>query len=63
MIKMFLCCNIYTHPTRKPKQFIYKNHIIHIGTDCRMHREGYKLTQRIILDPTQKNFKKIIKNT
>ena len=56
---MYMCCNIYTHPTRKPKHFIYKNHIIRIDTNMRMRQEGYKLAQRIILDPTQKNYKKI----
>lgn len=55
-----MCCNIYTHPKRKPKHFIYKNHIIRIDTDMRMRREGYKLTQRIIIDPSQKNYKKIL---
>lgn len=60
MIKMYMCCNIYTHPKRKPKHFIYKNHIIRIDTDMRMRREGYKLTQRIIIDPSQKNYKKIL---
>ena len=57
---MYMCCNIYTHPKRKPKHFIYKNHSIRIDTDARMRREGYKLTQRIIIDPSQTNYKKIL---
>ena len=59
--KMYICCNIYTHPKRKPKQFIYKNHSMRIDTDMRMRQEGYKLTQRIIIDPSQKNYKKALK--
>ena len=58
---MYICCNIYTHPKRKPKQFIYKNHSMRIDTDMRMRQEGYKLTQRIVIDPSQKNYKKALK--
>ena len=58
--KMYICCNIYTHPKRKPKQFIYKNHSMRIDTDMRMRQEGYKLTQRIVIDPSQKNYKKAL---
>lgn len=33
-----------------------------IDTDMRMRQEGYKLTQRIVIDPSQKNYKKALKH-
>jgi hypothetical protein len=55
---MYVCCNIYTHPTKKEKQYIYKNHWIRLDTDMRLREEGYKLTTRIILGEVPARFRK-----
>ena len=56
--KMYVCCNVYTHPTQKPKHFIYINKTTNLNTTFRMKQKGYKLTQQIILDPTQETLDK-----
>ena len=55
---MYVCCNVYTHPTQKPKHFIYINKTTNLNTTFRMKQKGYKLTQQIILDPTQETLDK-----